>query len=142
MDYSNQQELYDTIKRADNSDLWSLSGAIAKTVQKATKDKDKAITNLNKAKTTTKKENGSNLPALPEDISDAELRTHVKKHLLLRLGDGSLSASEIGQLKDVFNLASQTEELSIVVESYENAIIDCPHCGENVHKPTCVNASK
>ena len=124
MDYSNQQELYDTIKRADNSDLWSLSGAIAKTVQKA----NKAI-----EKTKPKKRDGLNPSTLQMD--DSELRTRVKQHLVDKLGDGSLSASEIGQLKDVFNLASQTEELSIVVESYENAIIDCPHCGENVHKP-------
>jgi len=139
MDTTTPQAINNALANLDNSTRW----ALAQEIHLIAKHRDKYKEQLNTLKAKqTKKENGLNLSTASETMDDATLRAYVKEHLVRKLGDGSLSASEIGQLKDVFNLASQTEELSIVVESYENAIIDCPHCGENVHKPTCLNASK
>jgi len=139
MDTTTPQAINNALANLDNSTRW----ALAQEIHLIAKHRDKYKEQLSTLKAKHKnKENGLNLSTASETMDDATLRAYVKEHLVRKLGDGSLSASEIGQLKDVFNLASQTEELSIVVESYENAIIDCPHCGENVHKPTCVNARK
>ena len=132
MDTTTPQAINNALANLDNSTRW----ALAQEIHLIAKHRDKYKEQLNTLKAKHKnKENGLNLSTASETMDDATLRAYVKEHLVRKLGDGSLSASEIGQLKDVFNLASQTEELSIVVESYENAIIDCPHCGENVHKP-------
>lgn len=80
-----------------------------------------------------KQKNGEGLDtsSLP---SDDELRAQLKVHLINRLAAGTLQAAEIGQLKDVFGLANAEIDLEIVVTDYANTIIECPHCGESVHK--------
>lgn len=139
MNYANQQELFDTINKADGKSLWSTCGVISNQLHKATK----AVTKLEKElayreEHTTKeeKEKGSNSPTIDvSTLTDGELRMHVKQLLMDRLSAGTLSASDIGQLKDIFGLASKTEELQIEVVDYSNAIIDCPHCGVSLDKP-------
>ena len=56
--------------------------------------------------------------SIDEEMDDGELRLEVRKHLAKKLRDGSLSAAEIAQLKDLFGLANSTSELSIIVVSY------------------------
>ena len=130
MNYANQQELYDYIKQADNKDLWSRCGTLAKRVR-----------NLEKIESTQEKKKKDGLDPTSGTLTDAELRTRVKNHLVAKLADGTLGAADIGQLKDIFGLASKTEELTIQVVDYANAIIDCPHCGENVHKTSTIAPS-
>ena len=118
-----QQAIYDTIKTTDNSQLWSTCGLIAKHIQKL----NKTLSKLNDDKVAT---------LIPLDCSDEELRTRVKTHLVNKLNDGSLTASEIGQLKEVFpSLVSSVDDLTIEYVDYENCIVECPKCGANVHEP-------
>jgi hypothetical protein len=139
MNYANQQVLFDTINKADGKSLWSTCGVISNQLHKAAK----AVTKLEKEltyrednATKEEKEKGSNPPTINvSTLTDAELRMHVKQLLMNRLSAGTLSASDIGQLKDIFGLASKTEELTIQVVDYSNAMLDCPHCNTNLCKP-------
>jgi hypothetical protein len=127
MNYANQQELYDFIKQADNASLWSRCGTLAKTVGKLQKREEQHT-----------KEKKKGLDSPPPSLTDKELRTRVKNHLVAKLADGTLGAADIGQLKDIFGLASKAEELTIQVVDYSNAMIDCPHCGVNLDKPSTI----
>jgi len=78
-----------------------------------------------------KKNNVATLSA----ITDEEIRARLRIHLIERLNDKTLQAAEIAQLKDVFGLSSATADTTINIVDYANVIIDCPHCGEDVHRP-------
>lgn len=82
----------------------------------------KDITELHLEPVEKKKKKGLN----PTPVTDEELRSRLREHLLDRLEDGSLSASEIGQLKDVFNLASKTDNLVIQTIDFRDMCSDCP----------------
>ena len=134
MNYTSQQEIYDTIKKATNSNLWTTAGVLAQRIKTAEKERDKVTA-------AKKKEDSLNTPTIPLDATDEELRTYVRRHLLVKLSSGDLSASEIGQLKDIFNLSSQSDELQLIVENYKDMIVVCPHCETNVHKPIVPDSS-
>jgi hypothetical protein len=136
MNLTNQQELFDTINKADNSQLWSTCGVIARSAEKSAKLLAQATHREEQHREEEKKKGLDSQDTA--NLTDEELRLRVKRHLLVKLSDGSLSGSDIGQLKDIFGLASKTEELTIEVVDYANAIIDCPHCGENVHRTSTI----
>ena len=52
------------------------------------------------------------------DISDEELRQKLRAHLLVRLEEKSIQASEIAQLKDVFGLTERERDIIIEVINY------------------------
>jgi|TARA_Y100000310_G_scaffold71020_1_gene66841 hypothetical protein len=122
IDLTDKQSIYDNITKAkENKEKFELAGTIHRLIKKG-------IDNTRKET----KEECLNLSA--NNLSDSELRVRVKGLLIKRLADGTLSASDIGQLKDIFGLASKTDDLSIEVVDYSNALIDCPHCKKNVHQ--------
>lgn len=143
MKYANQQELFDTINKADGKSLWSTCGVISNELRKAHKAIEEANTyreGIERRTIEEKKEESLNPIKIDvSTLTDAELRMHVKQHLVNKLTDSTLSGSDIGQLKDIFGLASKTEDLTIQVVDYANALIDCPHCGENVHREPVVS---
>tara|TARA_Y100000310_G_scaffold211187_1_gene211926 strand:- start:57 stop:476 length:420 start_codon:yes stop_codon:yes gene_type:complete len=134
LDLTDKQAIYNEIKIAANKDgkaLWPLIGKIHTHIHKLTKENN----TLREEHTQKEKKKEEGLdPSNLSDLTDAELRQRVKGLLVARLDEGTLSASDIGQLKDIFGLASKTDDLSIEVVDYSNAIIDCPHCKKNVHQ--------
>ena len=144
MDLTNQQLIFDTIKKADNAQLWSTCGVIARSAEKAAKLLAQATQREEsyREEQAKEKENGLNPNRIDvSTLTDAELRLRVKQHLVDKLTNNTLGAADIGQLKDVFGLASKTEDLTIQVVDYTNAIIDCPHCNANIHKASTIAPS-
>lgn len=72
---------------------------------------------------------------LPEDATDEQIRQRARLVLIDRVSSGKITATEFEKFGEFFSLKSSDEKLQIVVESYENTIIDCWQCGANVHKP-------
>ena len=136
MDYTSKQSIYDAIKIAskDGKALWPLISQLHTHMNKLQREVTTYREENTRRENRTKEEKENGLDSLP-NLSDAELRSRVKNHLLVKLDDGSLSGSDIGQLKDIFGLASKVEELRIETVDYSNAIIDCPHCSTNIHAP-------
>jgi hypothetical protein len=136
----NQQELYNSIKKTDGKTAWATCATVANLLRKQDKLIAQAQTyregiELEREEQAKKKRDSLDSSSPESNLTDEELRLRVKNHLLVKLDDGSLSGSDIGQLKDIFGLASKVEELRIETVDYSNAIIDCPHCSTNIHAP-------
>ena len=78
-----------------------------------------------------KKEDGLN-PS--PDLSDSQLRTRLKNLLIVKLDNGTVTAAEIAQLKDVFGLADATSDLTIEIVNYKDA---CPECARREKPEQC-----
>jgi hypothetical protein len=128
IDYTDKQAIYDAIKTADNTQLWSIAGEIAQTVFKANKQLAKNPTD---EVITEEYISSLNLDELLSDKS--KLRSRVMASLIKGSDQGNHQAAD--KLAKLAGLESATDELSIECVDYSNALIDCPHCGENVHKP-------
>ena len=74
-------------------------------------------------------------PAIDPNLSDAEIRKLLRVHLIERLADGSLTAAEIAQLKDVFDLSKAAEAMVIELVEYSGSPGLCPHCGLDPYQP-------
>jgi hypothetical protein len=127
IDYSNKDTLYHAIAliRDDNAKLYALCSQIVTDIAlyKQRGDGDQDIPeDLEEC-----------LNALGPNSTEAELRAGTKAWLIHQMKTGKAKAADIGQLKDVFGLASATDDLSIETVDFSNALIHCPHCGENVH---------
>ncbi len=123
-DYTDQQNVFDAIKAADNSQLWAIAGKVAKTAQKLNK------TDNNSNELTKEYIASLNLDELLTDKS--KLRTRVLASLIKGSDSGNHQASE--KLAKLAGIESAVSDLNIEVINYANIIINCPECGANVHK--------
>ena len=57
---------------------------------------------------------------------------YIKEMVRQTKGNNATSAKE---LRDVLGIAHEDEGLTVELVDYSNAVIDCPHCGENLSKP-------
>ena len=121
MDITSRDELFAAIRATgeSNSQLHAVCVAIATQAKRM----DKEI-----GKQTNEKEKRKGLNQLTADSSDDELRAGVRLLLIAKVNDNSLTASEIGQFKDVFGLADASSDLVIETVDYANACTcDVPH---------------
>ena len=120
MDMTNREDIYGAIRAAgsDNKQLHAVCANIAREVKRLTRDKAK----------TEEKKKKDGLNQLTADSTDDELRVGVRNLLIAKVNDNSLTASEIGQFKDVFGLADASSDLLIETVDYANACTcDVPH---------------
>ena len=110
MNYSNQQEIYQALKDADNGGMWRLAQTFASHHRKL----EKHIEN-NK-----NKKGDVDLSSILDD-KDA-LRTRVMEHLLDQSEQGNAQASH--RLTEIAGLKSDTQDLAVTVKSY------CGICGK------------
>ena len=126
IDYTNTQTVFDSIKSADNSALWSMAGEIARMAMKQSK---------------AKKEDGGEITQeyidslnIDELLSDpSKLRTRVLASLIKGSDAGNHQASD--KLAKLAGIENAQTDLEIGTVDYSDALIDCPHCGENVRRP-------
>ena len=138
IDYSNAQTIYDTVRAAGNKTLYAICGQIATMAANLDKLERDQVTRKELASTKEQEKHegvDETLNTLSLDSTDEELRLGARAFLIGKLKDNAITASEFAQFKDVFGLASQSDELRIITTDYSNAIIDCPHCSGNVHQP-------
>lgn len=131
MDLTNKQELFNHIStvKEDSKALWGIVSSISLAMVAAEKTKD-ALDKVKKELAEEYGEDADGNPCNPLDstalVTDEQIRARVKRHLLNRLADGTLSASDIGQLKDVFGIANKESDLSISVIDYRSMCLGCP----------------
>ena len=112
MDMTNRDDLYNAIRATGtNKQLHALCATIAREVNRLEKHRDKTI----------EKEKEVGLNQLTIDSTDSELRAGVRALLINKVNDNSLTASEIGQFKDVFGLANEKDDLLIEAVDYSGA---------------------
>lgn len=126
IDYTNTQTIFDSIKTADNSDLWAFAGEVAKMHKQASKDNasndnfvltDEYIKSLN----------------IDELLSDqTKLRTRVMASLIRESDSGNAQASD--KLARIGGLEQMTSDLSIECVVFSDTVIHCPGCGKNVYE--------
>lgn len=109
MNYSNQQEIYQALKDADNGGMWRLAQTFASHHRKL----EKHIENNNK------KKGGVDLSSILDD-KDA-LRTRVMEHLLEESSKGNAQASH--RLTEIAGIKSEAQDVQVIVKSY------CGECG-------------
>ena len=112
MNYTKPQEINDAFKGADNPTLWSLSKLIANHI----KALDKTIRGLKEELSMAQE------VALgqEETLTDSELRGKLRALLVAKVAEGSISAAEIAQLKDVFGLTNAKQDITIELVHYKS----------------------
>lgn len=116
MNLTSRQDLFDVINAAkhDKQQLWAAIAPITREFVRlqAVEVQFKALV-----------DEGSD--ALTEDLTEDELRAHVKSLLITRLKDKTLTAAEIAQFKDVFGLANKSSDIEINVVNYAGICDGC-----------------
>ena len=107
-----QQEIYDIIRVTDNKDIWSYAGILSKKIFNDQKEIKKLQAIIDKFKA----------PVENTNVTDEELRQKLRSLLLAKLGDQSLSAPEIAQLKDIFGLTNAKQDVVIEIVSYKEGL--------------------
>jgi len=109
-----KQQFFDHFKTADKSTLWSTATQL-----------EAALKQLSEANTKLKLiGQGESEAAL--DLTDEELRARVRRLLIARLDDQSLTASEIGQFTKIFGLDQDAERTIIEPINYCDICAECP----------------
>lgn len=109
IDFTKQQQIYDTIKTIPNKELWSFAGLLSKAVFNAQKETKELTKQLEKASAHT----------TSDEVSDDQLRAKLRSILIKKLEDNSISAAEIAQLKDVFGLTNAKQDINVQVISFK-----------------------
>jgi post-segregation antitoxin (ccd killing protein) len=107
-DYTDKQALFDAINSASNSQLWAIASTISLQLKEASIERERAMSSD------------------VSDITDADIRMRARTVLWNKLNDGTITAAEFGQFKDVFGLASAENDLNIRVISYRDICEGCP----------------
>lgn len=132
IDLTDKQNIFNEIQAAsgDNRKMFNIAQDVFHQVKKlrdgrAQQEKDQA-----------KRSKGLEaLNSLSVDSTEAELRACTKLVLIEKLRDQSITAAEFAQFKDVFNLASDVDQLSIETVSFADVVSECPRCGADVYRP-------
>ena len=132
IDLTDKQSIYDAIRSADAKELW----ALVSTVYTLNRAKDKLQDQLDNIQ--VENSGAESRPSLSDDASDSEVRVRARAVLLDKLNDGSITAAEFAQFKDVFGLASAESDLNITVTSYADLCPDCPI----TRKPTPIDPNE
>jgi hypothetical protein len=66
-----------------------------------------------------------------EGFGDAELRGMIRRTLVEKLADGSWTASDIGQVKDIFGLSSAVQDVHIEYVQFGGICEGCPRLANN-----------
>lgn len=66
-----------------------------------------------------------------EGFGDAELRGMIRRTLVEKLADGSWTASDIGQVKDIFGLSSAVQDVHIEYVQFNGICDGCPRMANN-----------
>jgi len=119
IDLTDKQSIYDAIRSADATELW----AFTSTVYALNRTKDKLQEQVDNQ---CESAGAESRPPLSDDATDSEVRVRARAVLLDKLNDGSITAAEFAQFKDVFGLASAESDLNIRVVSYSELCADCP----------------
>jgi hypothetical protein len=128
MDIQDKQSMYNAIQAAngDSKDLW----AIVQDIHKQHKDRIKTKINELNILIQKEKEKGSNFKQLLDDKE--ELRARVLEDLFIGSQSGNSQASD--RLAKLAGLDVASSDITIEVTDYSATLIDCPHCGNNVHR--------
>ena len=124
IDYTNKDSLYATIKEAvsDNKKLFAIATMIAEHCRKNTVKEVEKIDS---------EEFRQALSVLDDPVrARAWMLTNLKNAM-----ENAPNAQIAKELRDMLGIASKGDDISIQLINYANAIVDCPHCGRNVHEP-------
>lgn len=103
LDITSKTDLYESIKSAkNNSQYHALATKIIEANRAALEEQKKSRVSLG------------------PDASDEEVRAAIRQVLLDRIGDGTLSAADIAQTKDLFGLKDKEQEIIVNLIDYSN----------------------
>lgn len=136
MKLTDAQSIFDTFNACkDNKERWNAARQVS---TQATKH-EKEIKTLNKQikaleEKTAPKEKGEGFEDPAELLENKQaLRMRVMKDLLE--GSSKQNAQASDKLAKLAGLDADKQDISIELVQYSETPLECPSCGENLHKP-------
>ena len=133
MNIQDPQDIFDAIKACnDNTQLWSLSRTIAQSTSKIIKEEKTKAAEQEKEQAKKKGEGFEDVLNILSDKQAARVR--IAKDLLA--GSGEHKAQSSKELISLLGLDADKQDISIELVQYDETPLECPSCGENLHKPS------
>ena len=137
MKLTDAQSIFDTFNACkDNKELWNAARQVS---TQATKDAkniktlEKELNTLKEEKAHAGKKEGFEDPAELLENKQA-LRMRVMKDLLE--GSSKQNAQASDKLAKLAGLDADKQDISSELVQYSETPLECPSCGENLHKPS------